>query len=232
MHITDFKESEHNIYGNNRNRKQEQNFHSYGEPKQKNQGTNNDDPKHCKEHNGTLLSNTHGTSNHNETGNNSNHIGTFLSNTHGTSNHNKMGNNSNHIRNSNTRDMVKMASAIVQGWHSVVSMENLSRMWNIGLETVQQMLWVTTQHGVRSAIHPLNRRYRVNHLHFHHCRLNSTFYTDGLRSKVTSLRGNLHAQVYTNGEFTVVYPMRYLGSRNYDIELTRNCILAGSDNHR
>ena len=69
------------------------------------------------------------------------------------------------------------------------------------------MLWETTQHGVRSAIHPLNRRYRVNHLHFHHCRLNSTFYTDGLRSKVTSLRGNLHAQVYTNGEFTVVYPI-------------------------
>ena len=98
-----------------------------------------------------------------------------------------------------------MALAIVQGWHSVVSVENLSQMWNIGLETVQWTLWVTTQHGVRSAIHPLNHRYRADHLHFHHCWLNSTFYTVGLRSKVTSLRGNLHAQVYTNGEFIMVY---------------------------
>ena len=104
-----------------------------------------------------------------------------------------------------------MALAIVQGWHSVVSVENLSQMWNIGLETVQWTLWVTTQHGVRSAIHPLNHRYRADHLHFHHCRLNSTFYTVGLRSKVTSLRGNLHAQVYTNGKFTMVYliPNKY-----------------------
>ena len=140
--------------------------------------------KHCKEHNGT-----------------------FLSNTHRTSNHNKMGNNSNHIRNSDIRDMVKMASAIVQGQHSVVSMESLSQMWNIGLETVQQMLWVTTQHGVFSAIHSLNCRYRVDHLHFHHRQLNSTFYTDGFQSKVTSLRGNLHVQVYMNGKFTVVYPI-------------------------
>ena len=40
VHITDFKESEHNIYGNNRNRKQEQNSHSDEELKLKNQGTN------------------------------------------------------------------------------------------------------------------------------------------------------------------------------------------------
>ena len=159
VHITDFKESEHNIYGNNRNWKQEQNSHCDEEPQQKNQGTDSDDMKHCKEHNGT-----------------------FLSNTHGSSNHNKMGNNSNHIRNSNTRDMVKMALAIVQGRHSIVSTENLSRIWNIGLETAQQTLRVTTQHGVRSAIHPLNCRYRVDQLHFHCHQLNSTFYADGVGS--------------------------------------------------
>ena len=82
--IIDFKQSECNIYGNNRNRKQEQNSHSDEEPKLKNQGTDSDDMKHCKEHNRT-----------------------FLSNTHRTSNNNEMGNNINHIRNSHTRDIVR-----------------------------------------------------------------------------------------------------------------------------
>ena len=90
--------------------------------------------------------------------------------------------------------------------HSDVSPENLSRTWNVGLETARRTLRVTTQHGTCSAIHPITRRYRADHLHLNRKRLNTTFYTDSLHSRVVSLRGNKCAQVFTNGRFTAVYP--------------------------
>ncbi len=40
--------------------------------------------------------------------------------------------------------------------HSCVTFENLSRKWNIGLETAKQTLQVTTQRGIRTAVHPLH----------------------------------------------------------------------------
>ena len=91
--------------------------------------------------------------------------------------------------------------------HSVVTPELLSRQWSIGLDTARQTLRATTQNGIRTAIHPITRRYRVDHLHLHRRRLNRTFYTDTLFSRVTSLRGHKCAQVFTDGSFTTVYPM-------------------------
>ena len=90
---------------------------------------------------------------------------------------------------------------------SDVTPENFSRIWNIGLETAQRTLRITTQFGTRSAIHPITRCYHVDHLHYNRRRLlNTIFYTDGLQSCVVSLRGNKHAQVYINGQFTTIYP--------------------------
>ena len=71
----------------------------------------------------------------------------------------------------------------------------------------KRALQVTTQRGIRTALHPLHRRYRVDHLHLNRRRLNGDWYTDTLFSKVKSLQGNTCAQVYTNGCFTTVHPM-------------------------
>jgi len=91
--------------------------------------------------------------------------------------------------------------------HSSVNYENLSRKWNIGLETAKRTLQVTTQRGVRTAVHPLHRRYRVDHLHLNRRRLNGDWFTDTLFSKVVSIQGNTCAQVFTNGNFTTVHPL-------------------------
>ena len=91
--------------------------------------------------------------------------------------------------------------------HSSVTFENLSRKWNIGLETAKRTLHVTTQQGVRTAVHPLHRRYQVDHLHLNQRRLNGDWFTDTLFSKVISLQGNTCAQVFTNGNFTTVHPL-------------------------
>ncbi|KAL7569667.1 hypothetical protein ACA910_008321 [Epithemia clementina (nom. ined.)] len=91
--------------------------------------------------------------------------------------------------------------------HSEITPETLSQKWNIGLDTAKQTLRVTTQLRVRTAIHPLHRRYRTNHTALRYPRLNETFYSDNLFSKVTSIKGNKCAQVFTNGRFTYVHPM-------------------------
>ena len=49
--------------------------------------------------------------------------------------------------------------------YSKVGPEELSRKWNIGLETVKATLGVMTQHGVQTAVHPMSRWLRVDHLH-------------------------------------------------------------------
>jgi hypothetical protein len=82
------------------------------------------------------------------------------------------------------------------------NVENLSRKWNIGLETVMQTIQVTTQHRIRTAFHPLHQRYRVDHVHLTRRRLK---FTDTLFSKVMSIQGNSYAQVFTIGSFTTVH---------------------------
>lgn len=91
--------------------------------------------------------------------------------------------------------------------HSQVNAETVARRFRCGLETAKKTLQATTQRGVRQSRHPLNRRYRVDHLNLHRRRLNDTFYMDTLFSKVKSLSGFTCAQLITNGTFTRVYPM-------------------------
>ena len=98
-------------------------------------------------------------------------------------------------------------SAITTDRHSKVGPEELARKWNIGLESAKRTLQVTTQRGVRTAVHPLHRRYRVDHLHLNRRRLNGDWFSDTLFSKMQSIKGNKCAQVYTNGSFTWVHPM-------------------------
>jgi hypothetical protein len=90
--------------------------------------------------------------------------------------------------------------------HSRVNAETVARKFRCGIETAQRTLKTTTQRGVRHAIHPLHRRYRVDHLNLHRRRLADTFYMDTLFSKVKSINGMVCAQLVTNGSFTRVTP--------------------------
>ena len=48
--------------------------------------------------------------------------------------------------------------------HSQVNAETVAKRFRCGIETAQKTLKATTQRGIRQAMHPLNRRYRVDHL--------------------------------------------------------------------
>jgi hypothetical protein len=112
------------------------------------------------------------------------------------------------------RDPLNLGYVGAQDRHSRVTPETVARMFRCGLETAQKTLKTTTQRGVRQAIHPLHRRYRVNHLDLHRRRLQDTFYMDTLHSKVKSLGGYKCAQLITNGSFTRVYPLESKESSN------------------
>jgi hypothetical protein len=83
--------------------------------------------------------------------------------------------------------------------HSQVNAETIARRFCCRLETTHQTLKSTTQRGVCQSLHPLHRRYPVDHLDLHRKLLQETFYTDTLFSKVKSLAGYRCAQLITNG---------------------------------
>ena len=111
------------------------------------------------------------------------------------------------VPDASTGTAYSIAATVTGERHSSVTPENIARMWNIGIETAKRTLHVTTQRGVRTAVHPLHRRYRVDHLHLNRRRLNGDWYSDTLFSKVTSLQGNVCAQVFTNGNYTSIHPL-------------------------
>jgi hypothetical protein len=53
---------------------------------------------------------------------------------------------------------------VAKNRHSHVSAEEVAKRFRCGLETARRTLKTTTQNGIRHAIHPLTRRYRVDHL--------------------------------------------------------------------
>ena len=73
--------------------------------------------------------------------------------------------------------------------HSQIGPEELERKWNVGIQTAKDTLDVTTQHGVRTAVQPMNRRLRVDYLHLYRPLLRGTWFVDTLMSKVKSIRG-------------------------------------------
>jgi hypothetical protein len=101
----------------------------------------------------------------------------------------------------------KASSVHTADRHSKVTPEELARKWNIGLETAKATLNCTTQRGVRTAIHPMSRRVRVDHLDLHKPRLPGTWFVDGLVARVRSLSQNLYAYVYTQGRFVKAIPV-------------------------
>jgi hypothetical protein len=92
---------------------------------------------------------------------------------------------------------------------SIITKEVLARRWGIGLDTALRTLTRTTQRGIRTFIHPTDRRLNTNkpHLAFPMMR-RKKFYTDTMFSKIVSLRKNKCAQVWTDGAgYSLFYPM-------------------------
>ena len=86
--------------------------------------------------------------------------------------------------------MKRQIDAVIR-WEltSVLSPETLASHWGIGKEIARCTLDVTTQLGMRTILHPAQRRFRtvVPHLHYPH--LKGTYYADTLFMNKTSVQG-------------------------------------------
>ena len=103
---------------------------------------------------------------------------------------------------------LSVASIALKDRHSPVTPERVSDIFGCGLQTAKETIRVTTQLGIRSAVHPLRRRYRTDLLSLNYRRLNTTMFADTMKFKTTSLNQNVCAQVYTTGDFVIAYPLR------------------------
>ena len=107
--------------------------------------------------------------------------------------------------------------------HSVITAEHIARTFNIGLDKAKKTLEVTTQKGIHTAIAPLFRRYRTDHISLHLDHLRSQWYVDWMPAKTKSITGCTGAFVYTNGKFTEVYPKTDHGGASPSDSLNEFC---------
>jgi hypothetical protein len=96
--------------------------------------------------------------------------------------------------------MLAVASSTVRtkSRHSTMEPMELSHCWGIGLSMAQKTLRVTTQKGLRTAVHPVHCRYRTQQQQLCYNCLNSKFYSDTMFSSSVSVRGNTCGQIFVN----------------------------------
>ena len=92
--------------------------------------------------------------------------------------------------------------------HRGISADILARKWGIVIDKAKRTLQSTTHDNVRSALKPLTRRYRTDFLSQRLRRLNCRFYTDTLFAKDKYIVNNTCAQIFADGEFVHIIPMR------------------------
>ena len=74
------------------------------------------------------------------------------------------------------------------------------------MEKTKNLPRVTSQKGVRTAVHPIHRRYRTHHLDLDRSRIKGKWYVDWMPASQKSTTGVTDAWMYTNGHFTEVFP--------------------------
>jgi hypothetical protein len=96
-----------------------------------------------------------------------------------------------------------------------VDPEALAQRWGIGLQAARNTLKVTTQKGVRSTTHPIERRFRTRQAQLRYRQLSGRhgrFYTDTFFASYKSLHGCKTGQLYINDlQFSKFYPMKNKG---------------------
>ena len=95
-------------------------------------------------------------------------------------------------------DQVNISSAYTGKRKGILTPEDLSSRWGIGLDTAAKMLKVTTQRGICTVTNPmLSCQFRTNDRHLQYRRLRTDVFGDTMFSNIMSQRSNKCAQVFT-----------------------------------
>ena len=106
-------------------------------------------------------------------------------------------------------DPPKVAAISTAKPKSVITPEELSRKWNIGIKTAKRTLQVTTQAGLRNIYLPTDRKVRLKAPWLKFPSIKKRIFADALFSKVPSIHKDTGAVVFTDGEnFDSFYPFK------------------------
>jgi hypothetical protein len=100
-----------------------------------------------------------------------------------------------------------------------VGAEELSKKWAIGKQIANDTVKATTQCFIRSAIHPIQRRFRTknNTLRYNH--LNAVFRSDTMFANIKSIAGHTMAQVFcTDFGYAKITPMAHKSEAGYALQ--------------
>jgi hypothetical protein len=100
-----------------------------------------------------------------------------------------------------------------------VGAEELSKKWAIGQQIANDTIKASTQSFIRSAVHPIERRYRTknNTLRYNH--LNAIFRSDTMFANLRSIAGHTMAQGFcTDFGFTKFVPMSRKSEAGYALQ--------------
>ncbi len=108
-----------------------------------------------------------------------------------------------------SRETRAVAAILTKDRSGGITKEILARRWHIGLDTAHRTLQCTTQSGLRTVLHPIERRYRTRQSHLKFPTIRTKVYTDTAFSNTLSIRGFKCAQVYTTPiRFSKFYPVK------------------------
>ena len=106
--------------------------------------------------------------------------------------------------------------------HSKHSPGHVSKFFNCSVPKAIEILDKTTQQGIRQAVHPIERRYRVLR-DVNRRRLDGRWGMDHILSNTKSIRQNNGGFVISNGEFTRTYPTPSKDGTDAGISLQTFC---------
>jgi hypothetical protein len=93
----------------------------------------------------------------------------------------------------------------------------------VGMGIAKDILATTTQKGVRHAVLPLSRRYRIDHLNLHAHYLGGKWTMDHVESKYKSIRRHTGSFIFSNGNFAAVFPQATKNDHDVTDSLRRFC---------
>ena len=100
-----------------------------------------------------------------------------------------------------------------------IGAEELSKKWAIGQQIANDTVKATTQSFIRSAIHPIERRFRTKNAALRYNHLNTTFRSDTMFSSVKSVAGNTMAQAFcTDFGYARFIPMSLKSEAGYALK--------------
>jgi hypothetical protein len=115
--------------------------------------------------------------------------------------------------------IINMSQVNVKDKSLFLSSEQLARTWAIPESIARDTIKATTQNFIRSALHPIERRFRTKNTMLRYNQLQIKMYSDTFFSNCTSILGNKCAQLFVSDFGYIKFaPMKLKSEAGYTLQ--------------